>query len=150
MRLKITAACFAFPDPTRTRLLPRQALDRVNAEALKRPACGIAFLGDFWHTRGSLKVKNLGLGRVLNECATDVFVSTRERTVLCRAATCTGHSWEGDSLVCGCGSAAAVHSGGMNEGALARAVTTLLLLLLLLLLLQYCYCAEMVRVSRCW
>lgn len=39
--------------------LPRecQALDRVNAEAMKRPACGIAFLGDFWHVRGSIKVK---------------------------------------------------------------------------------------------
>lgn len=34
----------------------RQALDRVNEEAMKRSACGIAFLGDFWHARGSLKV----------------------------------------------------------------------------------------------
>lgn len=34
----------------------RQALDRVNEEAMKRAACGIAFLGDFWHARGSLKV----------------------------------------------------------------------------------------------
>lgn len=34
----------------------RQALDRVNEEATKRAACGIAFLGDFWHARGSLKV----------------------------------------------------------------------------------------------
>lgn len=33
-----------------------QVLDRVNAEAMKRQACGIAFLGDFWHSRGSLKV----------------------------------------------------------------------------------------------
>ncbi|CAM9204630.1 unnamed protein product, partial [Laminaria digitata] len=33
-----------------------QVLDRVNTEAMKRPACGIAFLGDFWHARGSLKV----------------------------------------------------------------------------------------------
>ncbi len=37
-------------------VLPRQALDRVNEEAMKRSACGIAFLGDFWHARGSLKV----------------------------------------------------------------------------------------------
>eukprot|EP00903_Cladosiphon_okamuranus_P005576 g5550.t2 len=33
-----------------------EALDRVNEEAMKRAACGIAFLGDFWHARGSLKV----------------------------------------------------------------------------------------------
>ncbi|CAM9298178.1 unnamed protein product [Scytosiphon promiscuus] len=33
-----------------------EALDRVNEEAMKRSACGIAFLGDFWHARGSLKV----------------------------------------------------------------------------------------------
>lgn len=38
-------------------MLHRQALDRVNAEATKRMACGIAFLGDFWHARGSLKVR---------------------------------------------------------------------------------------------
>ncbi|CAM9325553.1 unnamed protein product, partial [Ectocarpus sp. 12 AP-2014] len=33
-----------------------EVLDRVNEEAMKRSACGIAFLGDFWHARGSLKV----------------------------------------------------------------------------------------------
>lgn len=33
-----------------------EVLDRVNEEAMKRSACGIAFLGDFWHSRGSLKV----------------------------------------------------------------------------------------------
>ncbi|CAM9486937.1 unnamed protein product, partial [Sphacelaria rigidula] len=36
-----------------------EVLDRVNEEAMKRPACGVAFLGDFWHSRGSLKASKI-------------------------------------------------------------------------------------------
>ncbi|CAM9232891.1 unnamed protein product [Discosporangium mesarthrocarpum] len=44
---------------TRTLKVCLEVLDRVHEEAMKRDSCGILFLGDFWHVRGTLKVELL-------------------------------------------------------------------------------------------
>ncbi|CAM9133833.1 unnamed protein product, partial [Phaeothamnion confervicola] len=40
-------------------LQARMVLDVVHEEAMRRPNCGIAFLGDFWQARGTIKVELL-------------------------------------------------------------------------------------------
>lgn len=54
---------------------------------MKRPNCGIAFLGDFWHARGSLKVCN-GVGFI--------FFSPRFHTAEVNRRLGFGQSWRKD------------------------------------------------------
>lgn len=57
---------------------------------MKRPTCGIAFLGDFWHARGSLKVQYRR--RFL-------FFSPRFRAAEARGPSGFGQSWRKDVAI---------------------------------------------------